>query len=389
MTLPSLRGRLWPLVGVLAVAALWAASAYANYLAGVALADRPDMQQVIGAASVACDVMKGVALFLVIALAAKKHWVAASVACVIFALCTVWSLRSAVYFMSDAMTEKTARLEGSNTITNAKLKILDLQQQRADFLAEQTVEVDVNNKFARKDALTANKETAQEFKDLLSEVKQGVQDLEKQTFLRATVDPIADVTGADPARVIMISSLFFAVLLEMCSSWGFWLIARARADHPKATLVEAVAIVPELSPPPAPVVDDPKPAAVIQEAFIETPAPVADVAGLEAPKAKPAAKKDPAIGDLDEERVIRALQQSLVYEPGDRVLLATVGLKVNALLPARLQMNNRIAISNTLTPLISKAIPGSDKLRAGGNIWVANVRLRTAAESVTLMRSKV
>ena len=383
MTLPSLRGHLWPLVGVLAVAALWTASAYANYLAGIALAERPDMQQVIGAASVACDVMKGVALFLVIALAAKKHWVAAGVACVIFMLCTVWSLRSAVYFMSDAMTEKTARIESSNTITNAKLKILDLQQQRADFLAEQTVDVDVNNKFARKDALTANKETAEEFGKLLGEVKQGVKELEQQTFLRATVDPIADVTGADPARVIMISSLFFAVLLEMCSSWGFWLIARARTEHPKEPLVEAVAILPELSPPPPVALQ----ATPVPE--IAAPAPQATVAQATPVATQPMkAFKYSDVGDLDEQRIIRALQQVLVHEPSDRVLMSTVGTKVNALLPSRLHMPNRIAISNALTPLIEKAIPEASKLKAGGQVWVSNVRLRTAAESESLVRSK-
>lgn len=384
----KINAKLWPLVGVLAVASLWGASAFANYLAGVALSDDPKMQQVLGFASVACDVLKGVALFMVIALAIRGRWFAVGVASLIFILCTTWSLRSAVYFAADAMGSKISRLENQNKIADAKLKVIDLKSDRAKFLSGQSVEVDVNNKFARKDALTANKETSQEFRALVGEVESGVKELEERGFIQATVDPIASATNSDPKMVVLISSLFFAVLLEMCSSWGFWLIARAREEHDPAPL-QAMAILPEVSPPtPAPVMAlgfggtlQPMPSKPAD------PEPVLET--VQAPAAKPkAAKNDPTIGNLDDERLIRALQQVLVHEPSDRVLLATVGLKVNALLPPKHQMPNRISISNTLTPLVAKAIPGAAKERIAGQMWIANVRLRTASESETLVRSK-
>lgn len=390
-----MKAKLWPIVGVLAVAAMWAASAYANYLAGLALTDDAKMQQVLGAASIACDVLKGVALFMVIALAARGRWFAVGVASLIFCLCTIWSLRSAAYFTADAMSTKITRIEQSNKIADAKMKVIDLKSDRAKFLSGQSVEVSVDNKYARKDALTANKETSQEFRALVGEVESGVKELEDKGFIQATVDPIASATNSDPKMVILVSSLFFAVLLEMCSSWGFWLIARAREDNPGTPILEAMAKLPEASPPPPAQrmalgfggslvpVEEPQ-----EITLQDMPVPVAPVQEIAVPLTKPKAFKDPSVGNLDEERIIRALQQVLVHEPSDRVLLATVGLKVNALLPPKHQMPNRISISNTLTPLVAKAIPGAAKERIAGQMWIANVRLRTASESETLVRSK-
>lgn len=378
-----MKSKLWPVFGVLAVAALWLASAYANYLAGLALADDDRMRYVIGAASVACDVMKGVALFLVIALVAKKHWVAAGVACAIFALCTMWSLRSAAYFMTDAMTGKVARIESTNKITDAKLKIIDLQQQRADFLAEQTVEVDVNNKFARKDALAANRDTSNEFKSLMAEVKEGVAELEKKTFLRATVDPIADVTGISPDKVVLASSMFFAVLLEMCSSWGFWLIARAR-DH-----APALAILPEVSPPQEPA---PRPEPVILVA--QEPAQASPAPRRPKPKPEPVIEEmqEPAPKDTilnaDEERIVRALRTLLVADTDNRILLASLGVYVNDLLPPTKKLKNRWQITNGIGPVIHRAVPGASKARIAGQVWITGVRLKNEPDSATLVGSQ-
>lgn len=376
-----MKARIWPIVGVLAVAALWAASAYANYLAGLALADDERMRYVLGAASVACDVLKGVALFMIIALALRKRWVAAGVAVMIFALCTAWSLRSAVYFAADAMGSKISRLENQNRVADAKLKIIDLKSQRAEFLSGQSVEVFAQNKFARREALAANKETGQEFRALVGEVENGVKELESRGIIMATVDPIAAATGADPKLVVLASSVFFAILLEMCSSWGFWLVARAREPHhPGEASPQEVAIVLEPSPPP------------YAPALPVTPVPRAEIAPPKPEKAPQAPALAPPraenVVDSDEARIIRALQQVLEEAPTERVLLSVLSGRLNEVLPPYQQLHNRHMVTQAVTPALHRAFPNAEKRRAAGQVWIAGVKFRRPDESANVIGSK-
>ena len=71
------KNRLWGRVGIAAVSLVWLVSAMANGWAGYHLSNAPELGIVLAAASVAIDIMKAVALFVITAAICNRRWVAA------------------------------------------------------------------------------------------------------------------------------------------------------------------------------------------------------------------------------------------------------------------------------------------------------------------------
>ena len=82
----------------LAVAVIWLASAVANYLYGTSYGATPEQAAVFGGVSVASDLLKAGLAFAIAAAFVMRRWVAMTVAMVLFACCTIWSLNSAIGF---------------------------------------------------------------------------------------------------------------------------------------------------------------------------------------------------------------------------------------------------------------------------------------------------
>jgi hypothetical protein len=379
--------RIWPVIGVIAVAAIWSISALANWYAGTLLASDPLMKHVLGAASVACDVLKAIALFIVLGALMNRRWVAVGVGLVLFALCTAWSLRSAAYFAADAITEKVAVVETSNAIAMARLQIIDAKTRRAAFLAEQQVTV-TGPRAVRKDALQANQQSSAEFNALTGGLEQDLNKLaDSKQVLKASTDPLADLLQVDRQVTILFTALFFALLMELASSTGFWLIARSAhrpappASETTKTISEvthienvpkqlgttelplsALAIAPEQSSPPDDEVDEEVEITVL-------PTPASNVVKLN-------------FVDSDTRRLQDAIRD--VVDAGDekdRVLIATLAKEVSRVLPKNKAIKTKAQIVHQLAPAVVQIYPGAEKRRASGHTWIYGVRLRTQAES--------
>ena len=188
------RGRVSTTVGILAVCVIWGVSAYANFLAGHALASAPEKAWLLGAASLGSDLLKGVALFFLVAAVARRRYVVATVAGLSLALCAIWSLRSATWFISSELRSYHAEADRQKMLDESALDLVELRKRRAAFLSQQSVTVDVSNKFARKDAIEANAESSAEFQRTVKEIEASLTVLASQKAAVAA-DPIASVAA--------------------------------------------------------------------------------------------------------------------------------------------------------------------------------------------------
>jgi hypothetical protein len=254
------RGWFHSKVGVLAVLGIFIVSASANFEAGQALSVDPMTSWTLGIASICVDIMKSVAFFIVVSAAINRRWLAVGVAFVIFALCGTWSLTSATRFMFGTLEQHQADTQLKAKLQETDLDILSLRTTRAGFLAQQQTKVS-GPRGARTDAMEANKQTSSEFKSLIKDIEAQRSKLEeaKAVVGQDALASALDVLGIDVSspKINAERALIFALILEVVSSLGFWVIVQSR--HPQAApiLVSPIAqdelTLPVLvSPTPAP-----------------------------------------------------------------------------------------------------------------------------------------
>lgn len=338
------RGRVSTVVGILAVCVIWGVSAYANFLAGRALASAPEKAWLLGAASLGADLLKGVCLFFLVAAVARQRYVVATIAGVSFALCAAWSLRSATWFIASELHTYHAEADRKKMIDDSALDMVELRKRRAAFLSQQSVTVDVTNKYARKDALEANHESAAEFAATMKELEKSLTVLASQKAA-AAADPIADMLGINRDNVALVSALFFALLLEIVSGFGFWVVTRSQSsDAP--------------SPMPAP----------IPQRWVTHP---------QASNIVPFPRVDPG----DKQRWIAGVIQSLI-EPGnddDRIPARVLMETCNAHLPPAQRVTGRNDINGVLVPALLACPWPIQKRKIGGQVQLCGVRWRQRA----------
>jgi membrane protein implicated in regulation of membrane protease activity len=225
------RRRLWPFMGLIAVTGMWGVSAVANGWSGANLSDDPFISMILGSASVASDIMKAVALFVVVGALANKRYVAAGVALVVFALCATWSLRSATYFASSFMSQHVAQRGYSKALEEQEMASLRVKQRRLEWLSGTDIAVDNPGKTQLQMLTQDRSSRANEFKQLSTEVEQQLTRM-KDKHVTANADPLGQIFHLRDESVVLWSSLGFAVLLEIVSGVGFWMIAQARVNVP-------------------------------------------------------------------------------------------------------------------------------------------------------------
>ena len=232
------KGRFWAWAGILAVTAIWLASAGANFWAGYSLTTDPFLRLVSGSVSVAVDILKVVTLFAIVAAVANRRWVAMGVAIVVLAICSTWSMRNAVYTASVVFGTANAEREHQAQATANLSALLAIKQERAKFLAGQKVTIDASKTRRSVVELAAdeNKRSAAEFGAMIREIE-----TDNEKFKAAPVsiprDPIAWMLDIDPKYAVTGTAFFFAFLVEFASGFGFWMIAQART--PKGPQREA------------------------------------------------------------------------------------------------------------------------------------------------------
>lgn len=378
MTTPRFRGRLWPILGGLFVLGLWLVSAAANFHAGISLSNSPAISATLGLASVCADGMKVVALFIAAAALANRRPVPFILGLVVFTLCAAWSMRSATQFVSSTLEGKAAQQTQMAKLQKSELELLSIKTQRAGFLAQQSTRVS-GGAASRRDALDANRQTAKDFQALTRDIEEQ-QQLLKEAQAVTPGDPIAQLFGLEDRGVILVSALFFALLLEVVSGTGFWLIAQSRlpkvrpAPLPLQPIQEMVTRLSPVAEPP--VYKDIK-------ILIEAPS----VTPPEEPDPKPTKKKPnselntPAnvVPIRKEGNKLNSIMKSLFESgsPRDRMALREFSALVNAHLPRSEWVVEPQLVVKTLVPALCQAISSAEKRRVGGRCYVYGVRPRS------------
>jgi hypothetical protein len=273
---------LWVVPATAAIAAFWLVSAKANYEFGLSLGD-----PIFGYASLASDVTKTVALFGVFAAWASRYYVASAVLAVIWAACTLWSVASAVGFMSlhyATMTDQrgksaedykliagqVARFEEQLSKVGSARPEAVVQAEIAGLLRTpgvngcSTINGPVTQLICPKvDKLRAELGSSQSFAWLTGRIEEMRREM-KTSDRVTSIDPRAETLAALAGITVQDTKkgmvAFFALLLEMVTAMGFWAFWRAfagRSETPQeAPEAVAGATLPALSvvPPPAPAI---------------------------------------------------------------------------------------------------------------------------------------
>jgi hypothetical protein len=367
-----LRGRVWPIIGFIAVLVLWGVSAAANFEAGQALATGEMQAFVLGTASIFIDVMKAIAVFIVAAAFFNKRWVACGIGLVLLVLCSSWSLRAAGQFAFTALSDYGDHQERAEKLKKSNYDLLDLATQHAQFSSQQTVKIEKRSDRAfRKDALAANRASSDDFHATIGLIKKQQFEIENAKPVPPG-DAIAGLIGAAPKLWTKVLAAVFALLLELVSCFGPWLIVTSRTPKGavakieitppriEAPKIEAQALPeppPPARPPPAPVKPEPD----------KKPVPPPAISNSEkvVPIRPKAQAKDPLraiVGDLFE------------AHPSERSVYGEVAKQINAQLPNHERIMAPQDYAKTILPAILAEFPGVERKKVGGRTYLYGLR---------------
>lgn len=209
-------------------------------------------------------------------------------------------------------------------------------------------------------------------------------DLEKIKASKPTpvIDPIAEVMELPHAQVALWTSLAFALLLEMSSATGFWLISRARLPKAKVDRKQR-----ETEKPAKPTETKPDPVSEVSPQNLALSAKNQSQEKLDEESAVifPSVASAPSISvkadlptvvDADTRRLVKALQTALaIAGPHDRITLNEVSFATNRLLPSSKRMTSKHDRAGALSDALLLAFPHCEKRRVGGQTWIYGVRL--------------
>lgn len=208
---------MWALFGVLAVTALWAATAAANFVSGLALTPDPQLKPIFGAVSLAADVLKVAALFALVGACLNRRVVVASLSLVIFLLCSIHSLRSTFSFVHGEVHAATLTRKADGVASASVVTQLESETRRLSWTAEQsTVAATRKERTIASDEFRSSGRNVEKLRAMITSVRH-----------RSSDDPIAAALGIDDKKAALWSSLFLTLLLELGSGTGFYMLTRA------------------------------------------------------------------------------------------------------------------------------------------------------------------
>lgn len=230
--LTRLRHSPWLILGFVGVSGIFAASLVANFMAGWNFTGDPLLKPVFGGVSASVDALKAMMVFAVFGCLARWRQgphkiVAALLSLAIFASCLAWSLRSAADFASAAfsnvLVERSAK--GGN-LRSMQTELEDLLNGQPGLLA---ITSNLNARRAsRVEAAKAHEANTQRISDLREAISKAVGKGE-------AIDeayPLAKMLGLSNDDLARGTALFFALLLELIATFGYWCIFRATDPVP-------------------------------------------------------------------------------------------------------------------------------------------------------------
>lgn len=378
----------WPFLGTLAAAILWGVSAFANFHAGYALSEDATVRAFLGAASVGSDLMKVALLFALCAAWRMGRPIIAFLSLALFLVMSLWSLRAGGVFIADALTAHSARLAHARKIEENTDTLMQLRQQRAGFLSSQQIKPDSQYRKVREAAMQENKRVADEFSELTEQIERDINSakdmppVKGESFSQLVQEFLPTVpAGSAGERVVMLATAgFFALLLELGSSFGPLVLAQARAPRaaraqPKPVetertiqAIQAAVSTSQAAPAlPAPPEAPPEPVEPPEETKLGT-SNVVDLSG------RPLAVGHSA--SLDD-----ALLVLFEAAPGQRLLLADVVSAVNANIPRHRRLTSPRKISELLMPALESTGWDLEKAKIGGRIYIVGLRPRHVART--------
>jgi hypothetical protein len=237
----------WAILGLLAVIALWGATAAANFFSGLALSPDPVLRWVFGAVSLAADVLKVAAIFALVAAVTNRRWTVAALSLVVFALCSVHSLRSSFSFVYGEVQAASLARTVEGVASASLVDQLRAETRRLSWTAAQSTEsISRRERTLASDEYKASGRNIEKLRERVLSVRHRPGD-----------DPIAQALGVGDKAAVLASSLFLTLLLEIGSGCGFYMLTRAAKSKPPRVKMPARPVnddapEPDLVPIPAP-----------------------------------------------------------------------------------------------------------------------------------------
>lgn len=307
----------WAVPAATAVAIWWVVSVLANYQSGLAFGS-----EIFGYASVASDVMKAAIPFGVAALLIKGYRMAGASLAVMWLACTLWSLSSAMGFVSlhnRSMTDSRGQSVEAYTMLRDQIARLEDRRAKTEAVRPESV---ISSEIAsllrtpgaggctvingpvtaricpQVDALTkelGHAKSASWLDGRLDELRQEMTSITKVSSVDPRNEIAASIMGVGTAAFTEKLAIFFAVMMELVTAIGFWAVWRAFAGtfwKPSAApRAFAPAIIPRQAYTPSLTLPR-KPEQRVQAAVPETPAPTPEPDGPGTPVTEPETKPD-------------------------------------------------------------------------------------------------
>lgn len=236
----------WVLPVSLALLVLIAASGAANFIYGLDFGG-----PIIGGVSIASDLIKVVALIGVFSLWRNRHWLQASALMLLFVGFTVWSMISAVGFISSKFsTLQDTRGKTASAWQELTGEIDRLKAQREkvlDVRPQATIQAEINSilripgvngcatidgpvtrqhcpKFGELKAELGHAERAIWLDGKLETLRSELKKTDRVTVVDPRTDSLAAFSGAGAASVILFVKFFIALLVEAATAFGLWAV---------------------------------------------------------------------------------------------------------------------------------------------------------------------
>jgi hypothetical protein len=391
------KGRWAPLL-LTAIGLVWAVSAAANFYAGWSLSSNPFVGTTLGGASIAADVIKAGMFWAIAGLLYAGKKPLAGVACLVFALAAMWSMFSAVRFASGTLMHRAVTNEhNSDSLSLKKTQLAAVLKQLDNWQGEVKIGDPLRFKY-RKDRTAAIKaqEAAMEHNRKVLAERTALQDRadKLQTEIAGYSvtlkgDAIAVTYGLDSRHVVMFLSVFFALLLEVVSGVGFWLVSESRAQRrerrpPDATPAGYGSGAYSGGPPPGPNEPDQAP----------TPRAIAPPADLVATQEQPPASQVVQLKSIKEDTRVTNMRQAItdLYEPGgpeDRERWSDFRTSVNGHLKPSHRVRTKAANELLLPALYALKWEHLDKRKAGPHIWVYGIKRKAKVDNAKRIGDKL
>lgn len=192
-------------------AAIWLASAGANFAHAQFLAGESEWAWILGAASAGSDVLKAVMALAIVVAFRERLWGAFLAALIVWGATTIWSVRSGIGFISYQMADTMAVREEKAVDTNARLEQLQALTRRLAWLSQQEVSTR-----RERNALSDDFEKTQKAVEELRKEGKGEKAI-------TVADPTKDVfkqLGIEDYMTTATTVLIFLLLMEACSNLG-------------------------------------------------------------------------------------------------------------------------------------------------------------------------